>query len=416
MARGGGVEMADNYDVAIVGGGMVGAMLGCALGDSPWRVVVLEGRDPQPFEPAQPCDLRVSALSRASQQMLDAVGAWQRLVAMRVAPYRRMLVWDGEAGGETLFDSAEIAEPTLGHIAENRLIQLALRERLLEFDNIDYRCPARCASLRVGADVVHLGLDDGAELTAKLVVGADGAGSRVRELSGIGHSERRYDHDAMVATVRTELPQQDITWQRFVPSGPQALLPLPGHCASLVWYHRADQIERLLALDEDAFLAEFEARFPERLGALCGLIGRGSFPLIRRHAERYVQPRVALVGDAAHTIHPLAGQGVNLGLLDAAVLAEILLTADRRRFDPGQLRGLRRYERWRRGHNHATQSAMDLFYHLFSPQPPPLRVMRSVALNIANRSTLIRHFCMRYAMGAAGDLPELARGRLPRAM
>lgn len=407
--------MAERYDVVVVGGGMVGAMLACALGDSTYRVAVLEARDPDPFDAEQPCDLRVSAISRASQQMFEAVGAWDKMLAMRTAPYRRMLVWDGEAGGETLFDSGDIAEPTLGHIIENRLIQIALRDRLLEFDNIDYLCPARCESLAVGEDDARLTLDDGRELLARLVVGADGANSRVRELVGIGHSASRYGHDAMVATVETELPQQDITWQRFVPSGPEALLPLPGHTASLVWYNSPEEIERLLALDEDAFLAEFEAKFPERLGGLNKLVGRGSFPLIRRHAERYVQSRIALVGDAAHTIHPLAGQGVNLGLMDAAVLAEILLTADERRFDPGQLRALRRYERWRRGHNHATQSAMDLFYHLFKPQPQPLRVLRSMALNIANRAPLIKHFCMRYAMGLAGDLPSLARGRLPRA-
>jgi 2-octaprenyl-3-methyl-6-methoxy-1,4-benzoquinol hydroxylase len=407
--------MAEQYDVVIVGGGMVGAMLACALGDSIYRVAVLEARDPEPFGPEQPCDLRVSAISRASQRMFEAVGAWQAMLAMRAAPYRRMLVWDGEAGGETLFDSGDIAEPTLGHIIENRIIQLALRERLLTFDNVDYLCPTRCESLHVDPEAAKLTLDDGRELEAKLVVGADGANSRVRELAGIGHSARRYGHDALVATVDTMRPQQDITWQRFVPSGPEALLPLPGSRASLVWYNYPDEVERLLGLSEDEFIAEIEAKFPERLGGLRKVVSRGSFPLIRRHAERYVQPRVVLVGDAAHTIHPLAGQGVNLGLMDAAVLAEILLTAEGRRFDPGELRALRRYERWRSGHNHATQSAMDLFYHLFKPQPTPVRVLRSMALNFANRMPLIKNFCMRYAMGLSGDLPSLARGRVPRA-
>lgn len=402
--------MTRDFDVLIVGGGMVGAMLGCALGDSPFRVGVVEACYPQEFLPSQPYDLRVSAISRASQHMFEAVGAWQNMLAMRACPYRHMLVWDDEGRGQTHFDSADVGEPMLGHIIENRIVQLGLLQRLQTFDNVELLCPAGIEDLRRATDAAEVTLEDGRRLRASLVVGADGANSRVREMAGIAVRGWAYDQHALVASVRTRLPQQDITWQRFKPTGPEAFLPLPGHHASMVWYHTPEEVQRLLALEEGEFIAAMEAAFPERLGGIEQVVARGYFPLRRQHAEKYVLPRLALVGDAGHTIHPLAGQGVNLGLMDAAALAEVLLAAEGRQRDIGGLATLRRYERWRRGGNLVMQNTMEAFYRLFAPQPRPVRLVRNLGLELADRVTPLKHHVMRYAMGLSGDLPRLARG------
>lgn len=402
--------MNTHYDIVIVGGGMVGAMLACALGDSDYQIAVVEAFDPPAFSPDQKYDLRVSALSIASQNMLQAVGAWDNIANMRACPYSRMLVWDHEGDGETLFDSAEIAEPVLGHIVENRVTQLALLQRMQQFSNIDYLCPHKIVGLDEQRAHILVQLEDGQQLTSQLVVGADGANSQVKALSGIKTQGKDYEQHALVATIETELPQQDITWQRFVPTGPEAFLPLLGHQASMVWYHTADEVQRLLSLSDESFAESMHVSFPERLGGITRVIERGSFPLRKRHAERYTQGRVVLVGDAAHTIHPLAGQGVNLGFMDAATLAETLLVKGKTVSDPGSKLLLRRYERRRKAPNLLMQSSMSAIYHTFRPQPKPIVLARNLALNISNKVTPIRNFTMRYAMGLAGDRPKLARG------
>ncbi|MEW5973215.1 MAG: UbiH/UbiF/VisC/COQ6 family ubiquinone biosynthesis hydroxylase [Pseudomonadota bacterium] len=401
-------------DILIVGGGMVGTALACALGRAGLDVRVVEAQAPQPFDPEQPLDLRVSALSLASQNLLEAVDAWRHVLAMRAVPFRRMRVWDREGPGETHFDSRDIGEPALGHIVENRLIQLALWQAAEGLDTVHWHCPARLEDLRIEAEEVVARLSDGAIVHARLVVGADGARSRLRELAHIGLTSWDYDVEALVATVRTVAPQQDITWQRFTPSGPQALLPLPGPHASLVWYTAPDEVARLKALDEDAFLDELLRTFPHELGGIEALLERGSFQLTRRHAQVYAKPRLVLAGDAAHTIHPLAGQGVNLGFMDAAALAETLLEARARNEDIGALHVLQRYERQRRGENLLMQTAMDAFHHLFKPARGPLPWLRGLALRVANDLSPLRRLLTRRATGRAGDLPRSARtGRLP---
>ncbi len=400
-------------DVLIIGGGMVGAALACALGRQGFDVHVVEARAPEPYAPDQPLDLRVSAVSLASQNMLEAVGAWRHVLEMRAAPFRRMRVWDREGPGETDFDSRDIGEPFLGHIVENRLLQLALWQAAEGVESIHWHCPARLDALRVDDDGVVARLSDGVTVRAALVVGADGARSRVRELANIGLTQWDYDVEALVATVRTAAPQQDITWQRFTPSGPQALLPLPGPHASLVWYLPPDEVARLKALDDRTFLDALLRAFPSELGGIEALLGRGSFSLTRRHAQAYARPRLVLAGDAAHTIHPLAGQGVNLGFMDVAALAEVLVAARARNEDIGALHVLQRYERQRRGDNLLMQSAMDAFHHLFKPARGPLPWLRGLALRMANDLPPLRRLLTRRATGRAGDLPRIARtGRL----
>ena len=300
------------FDVVVAGGGMTGGMLAAALAHAgDLSVCVLERERPEPFEPGSDPehDIRVTALSIATERMFRRVGAWEGVASRRACPYRRMVVWDGEAGPEsglssrwrTRFDAAEIDADALGHIVENRVVQLALLERLERAPTVTLRCPARLESFRVDADRVAVTLEGGETLETRLLVGADGASSAVRTLAGIAHERTPYEQHALVATVRTVLPQQDVTWQRFVPSGPQAFLPLSGPHASMVWYHDADEVGRLRALDDAAFAREMEAAFPAELGGIERVVERASFPIAKAHASAYVADRVALIGDAAHT-------------------------------------------------------------------------------------------------------------------
>lgn len=405
--------MESNADVLIIGGGMVGAALACALGRQGFEVHVVEVQAPQAFAADQPLELRVSAVSLASQTLFEALDAWKHVLASRAAPFRRMRVWDLKGPGETNFDSRDIGEPVLGYIVENRLLQLALWKAAEGLDSLHWHCPARLASFAMQQAGILAQLDDGARIHARLVIGADGAGSHVRELANIGLTQWDYDVEALVATVRTVAPQQDITWQRFTPGGPQALLPLPGPHASLVWYAHPDEVARLKTLNEAAFLDELIRSFPPELGGIEALLERGSFRLTRRHAQTYVKPRLALAGDAAHTIHPLAGQGVNLGFMDVAALVETLVEARAHNEDIGALHVLRRYERKRRGENLLMQSAMDAFHHLFKPARGPLPLVRGLALRCANDIRPLRRMLIRRATGRAGDLARIvSTGRL----
>ncbi|MEM7206971.1 MAG: UbiH/UbiF/VisC/COQ6 family ubiquinone biosynthesis hydroxylase [Pseudomonadota bacterium] len=402
--------MQERTDIAIIGGGMVGGMLACALGDSHYRVIVLEAGSQPSFAPTDDYSLRVSALSLASQRMLECTGAWAGVIDRRACPYRRMRVWDGTGSGQTDFDSGNIAETHLGHIVENHVLQLALYERAVEFENIEWRSGSRLENIDVSDESARVTLDSGGSFDAKLIVGADGARSLVRSLCGIEAVGSVYEKQhALVATVETDEGQQDITWQRFVPAGPQALLPLCGHRASIVWYNTPEEVARIKTLSDDEFIAEMQEAFPAELGDVNLIVGRGSFPLSYQHATHYVKPRIALIGDAAHSIHPLAGQGVNLGLLDAATLAEVLL-GQKGKGDAGSLLALRRYERWRKTQNIAMQSLIDGIYKAFDAQQTPIKFARNALLNAANEISAINRLCMRYASGVDGDLPKLARG------
>jgi len=402
-----------DYDVMIVGGGMVGSMLAAALAaGSSLKIAVLEHQEPEPFVPGTqpPYDVRVSALSIATQRMLENVGAWQGILDRRACPFRQMRVWDGEADGSTHFQAGDIGAPELGHIVENRVLQLALLDNIKSAPSVDYLCPASLVDYHLSEGKVVCELSgEGGSVTTRLLVGADGARSTVRELAGIEIERSSYPHHALVATVETELAQQDITWQRFQPTGPEAMLPLCGHRASLVWYHDEEHVRHLRSLSDEDFIEALQASFPTELGGIKKVLERGSFPIVKAHAQHYVAERVALVGDAAHTVHPLAGQGVNLGMLDAAALAQVILEGGTGEQDPGQRRLLRRYERWRRGENTLMISILDGFYHAFKPQPHGVRSLRSAALNVADRAGPLKSLVMRYAMGTAGDLPALAR-------
>ncbi len=402
--------MNTRYDVVIVGGGMVGATIACALGDSNLSVAVLENHYPAEYESTQPNDLRVSAISVASQNILTMVGAWEGILSRRSCPYRRMKVWEAsEDNASTEFNSEHIGRDYLGHIVENRIIQLALLERLQQFDNIDLICPAGIQEIDYSPGSSMIRFDNDKEIIARLLIAADGGESKVRAAAGIGVNKWDYEQSALVASVTTSYLQQDITWQQFTPTGPLAFLPLSGNHASLVWYNTPENIKRLMALPDEQFMQELNATFPECLGSIDQLLGRGAFPLRRQHAQQYVAEGIALAGDAAHMIHPLAGQGVNIGLLDAAALAETLLVAARTGEDITELELLKDYEKQRRQHNLIMMQTMDLFYRVFSNQSGPLKLLRNVGLGIAGRAGPAKNKVMRFAMGLEGPLPALAR-------
>ncbi len=404
--------MKENFDVVVVGGGMVGAAVACALGGSRLKVAVIESSPPQAFAPDQPHDLRVSALSIASKNILESVGAWAGVVSRRLCPFRRMRVW--ETAGDTEFCSDDIDYPELGYIVENRVTQLALLERLRDFDNVELICPANITKINYSADPhkqhSEVQLAGGRQLSAKVLVAADGGQSRVRQAVGLGVNSWDYNQHALVIYIETAYGQQDITWQRFVPSGPQAFLPLTGHYGSIVWYNSPDEVSRLKALSNERLMEELVATFPDCLGEVNQVLATASFPLKRQHAQAYVKPGVALVGDAAHMINPLAGQGVNIGLLDAAALAEVLLAADQEGRDIGDVAILKRYEQLRRNENLMMMTVMDVFYRVFSNQVLPLKFLRNLGLGLAERIVPAKNKVMRYAMGLEGHLPKLARG------
>lgn len=384
----------EQCDIAIVGAGMVGAATACLLAAQGLSVRVIETRLPEQYAPEQPLDLRVSAISQASGALLEQAGAWQHLQQMRLCPYRRLETWELD-GFATRFNAADLGLPQLGYIIENRLVQLALLRRMEDFPNIQTHTPAAVKGLRQSADEAVLTLDDGSELAARWVLACDGAESHTRKLAGIGVSRFEYRQHCMLINIDTDFEQEDITWQQFTPSGPRAFLPLPGRHGSLVWYDSPARIRALAAMSNEALATEVRRHFPSRLGGFA-VTAKGSFPLVRRHANDYHAGRVVLLGDAAHTINPLAGQGVNLGFKDVACWNDLLQGAGA---DWHQLALAGRYERRRRPDNLLMQSGMDLFYGVFSNEIGPLKLARNLALNLADKAGPLKEMALRYALG-----------------
>lgn len=407
------------YDVAVVGGGIVGSALACALGASGLRVALLERESASMRPLAATHDVRVSALTLASRNLFANLAVWPHMVAARIYPIARMRVWESNGdtasqdSAEMIFDAADIGAAYLGFIAENNVIANALRARLATLPSVSRYEGHAIDAIVFNDHTVEVQSGD-ALVSAQLVIGADGADSLVRHAAGIEAPQRPYNQRAIVATITTTLANTHTAWQRFLPTGPLALLPLDAHHYSIVWSLTATRADELMALTDTEFLAALGAAFGEgrvraELGALTHVGPRAAFPLAAAHAQRYVGARVAIVGDAAHRIHPLAGQGLNLGLSDAAALAQVVIEAQRARRDWGALRVLRRYERWRKGDNLAMLTFTDLLYRLFTQQSPPLRFMRRSGLRAIERATPVKNILIRYAAGLQGELPELCR-------
>lgn len=404
--------MMQSVDIVIVGGGMVGLALAAALKHSELRIAVIESRVPN-LELAELPDVRVSALSRSSEIMLRNLGAWQGIVSRRAAPYSAMEVWERDSFARIEFSANQMTQPDLGHIVENRVIQLALLEQVQKQANVTLFMPAQCQSLAVGESEAWLTLDNGQSLTAKLIVGADGANSWVRQQQDIPLTHWDYGHSALVANVRTVEPHQSTARQVFTPQGPLAFLPMSDpHMSSIVWSTEPNRAQRLLSLSELEFNKILTAEFDHRLG-LCEVVGeRAAFPLKMRYARDFALQRIALVGDAAHTIHPLAGQGVNLGLLDAASLAQELLALWHQGEDIGLLKNLRGYERWRKTEAAKMIAAMQGFKDLFEGDNPAKKLIRGIGMQLAGQLPGAKDEIMKRALGLKGDLPDLAKSKM----
>ncbi len=384
----------EQFDVVIAGGGMVGAATAVGMAQYGLRVVVLDGQQPQEFEASQPMDLRVSAISPNSVGLLSRLGAWNAIQAMRVCPFKRLETWD-HPECRTRFSADEMQLDRLGFIVENRLIQLGLWQQFSDYPNLTLLCPSKMINSQKVSSGVVVTLDDGRQLQAKLLVGADGANSQVRQQSGIGITAWDYRQHCMLINIETALPQQDITWQWFTPKGPRSFLPLVGHQGSLVWYDSPQRIKQLSAMTAEQLAVEVKLHFPAEVGEFT-VVNWGSFPLTRRHAQKYYQDNIVLLGDAAHTINPLAGQGVNLGFKDVDVLLHEIEKAGKNWAEQDVLK---KYERRRRPDNLIMQSGMDFFYTTFSNDLLPLKIARNIGLKVAEKAGPIKKQVLKYAMG-----------------
>ncbi|PQJ67667.1 2-octaprenyl-3-methyl-6-methoxy-1,4-benzoquinol hydroxylase [Photobacterium angustum] len=382
------------YDVIVAGGGMVGAATALGLAKLGLDVAVLEGFAPRPFANTQPMDLRVSAISPHSVALLDRLGAWDEVLNMRLCPFKRLETWETPEC-RTRFNADDMGLEQLGYIVENRLLQLALWQQFDNIDNLTLYCPSKMVSTTSIENGYIVELEDTQQLQCRLLIGADGANSQVRQQADIGITAWDYRQHCMLINVETALPQQDITWQQFTPAGPRSFLPLPGHQGSLVWYDSPERIRRLSHMTSEQLHAEISAVFPEELGEF-SVVDHGSFPLTRRHAQTYYKPNVVLLGDAAHTINPLAGQGVNLGFKDVDVLLQEIEAAGEHWAESAVLD---KYQRRRRPDNLVMQTGMDFFYVAFSNNIAPLKFIRNAGLRLADGAGGIKKQVLKYAMG-----------------
>jgi ubiquinone biosynthesis UbiH/UbiF/VisC/COQ6 family hydroxylase len=408
---------ARNFDVVVVGSGVTAAVTASLLVVrkvvAPDRLAVV-GETTSAVAPpsaADAWDLRVFALSTASRRILNVAGVWPQLAADKCCAYERMCVWDSggepEGRGSVTFDCADLGEPNLGTIVEGRALQTASRlaARALGVVGID----SGIAGIATDESTVSIRLADGRELRSALVIVADGTESPTRRMLGIHAAGHGYHQDALVAHVRTARPHRHTAWQRFLPGGPLALLPLPDGRSSLVWTLPCSEAQRLRALDPVAFGAALTAASGEVLGVCEVTTPLASFPLKLQYALHYVKPRVALVGDAAHAVHPLAGQGLNLGLMDGAALAAVLEkpgTHDHW----GELSVLRRYERWRRSENMPAATALDALERLFGSSDFLTGRLRMAGLGAVERLPFLKRDFAARALGLRGDVPDFLRG------
>jgi len=398
--------MMQSYDVTIVGGGIVGLTLAKSLTNNGLSIAVIEAFDSQPLNEAP--ENRVSAISFASQTLLDNLGVWPLLTHERVTPYQRMQVWEKDSFAQIDFDAQQVNQTQLGYIVENKNVQQALLMSLQQQSDVTFFCPDSLQSMAIGEGEAWLTLTSGKQLTSKLVVAADGANSWVRQQVDIPLTKWDYHHHAIVATVNTVEPHQHCARQIFTPQGPLAFLPLyEQHTNSIVWSVPPLEAERLLALDDRAFNQALSQHFDNRLG-LCKVQGkRQSIPLTMRYARDFAKHRVALIGDAAHTIHPLAGQGVNLGLMDAASLSQEILRHQQAGKDIGLYPHLRHFERWRKTEAVQMIAAMESLKQLFAGSNPVQKLLRDLALSLADNLSPLKTQFIKQAMGLQGERPTL---------
>jgi 2-octaprenylphenol hydroxylase len=397
-----------HYDVAIIGAGMVGATLASLLSRSGFLVALVEAREPQPFDIEADVGLRVSAISPGSAAILEQTGAWKQVCEQRSRPYRRMQVEDGVETDPLLFDAPVFNLESLGTIVENELLQWSLWQVVNSGGLVDVFCPAQLDNIEFSDNQNQVFLKSGESISATLVVGADGAASRVRKAIGIRQDHYVYNQHGLVAVVGKQKPNPGVAWQRFLPGGPLAFLPLDDGRSSIVWTCRSEEAKRLLALETDGFIKELDAASSGWLGEVKSCGPRAAFPLSMRLSECYATQRTVLIGDAAHVVHPLAGQGVNLGLADAAGLTETLLRTRLSGGDIGCADTLGHYDRWRRSESEAMAFGMHALRSLFGVEA--FSPLRRVGLTLVKRSWTIKDMFLQRAAGVAGNAPKLAKG------
>lgn len=396
------------FDIVIVGAGIAGALLANLLAkQTELNIALIDMKAPDPNWQPDSDASRVSAINATVVKVLQYLNCWQAIAEKRVSPYQKMKVWDDASIGEIVFDCAELQLPLLGHIVENNLIQQTLLDRLANQSNVTTLWPVTLTALEVQSRGAILEMASGDCLQAKLVIGADGANSWVRGQAAVTVKEAPYHHTAIVSTIKTSKPHQQTAWQSFLDTGPLAFLPLQeAHTSSIVWSCEPEKANYLMTLSDADFAAALARDFRYRLGEVIGVSRRFSFPLTMRHVERYCADRVALVGDAAHTIHPLAGQGLNLAVMDVICLADQISTACQKGRDFSTQSVLRRYARRRKAENTVMVKAMGGFKRLFASKITPIVLMRSRGLRLINHLDFIKPVFVRHAMGLADDLPE----------
>lgn len=382
------------YDVVVIGGGMVGAAAALGLARQKKKVALVEGYAPQEFSPEQAMDLRISAISKTSIDLLKSLRAWESIESKRIHPYSGLETWELDTC-RTRFAASDIHLSELGVMAENRILQLGLWEQFDDFDNLDVFCPDTLDKINFAQEksLNRVYLSSGKVLETAWILGCDGANSKVREMAGIGITAWDYRQRCMLINVKTVSKiQHHTTWQCFYPSGPRSYLPLAGNQASLVWYDSPQKIKQLERLPMPELSAQIMQAFPAELGEIEALQA-ASFALTRRHAQKYVARGCVLLGDAAHTINPLAGQGVNLGFKDVWALLEAVA-------DKGlTLEAMQSYESLRRKDNLLMQTGMDVFYQAFSNDILPLKLARNLGLRLAEHSGGVKNQVLKYALG-----------------
>ncbi len=404
--------MKSDYDIVIVGAGMVGLTLAKLLSATGLRIAVLDRNQPPTL--ANSDNLRVSAISRASQHILQRLGVWTTDVIEQACAYDSMHVWDDIGGGELHFHAATLGEADIGHIIPNDVIRLALWQAIEQDDRVQLLAPVVLQKAHWHDEGVVLTSHEGHEVTACLAIAADGANSWLRQQSTIHTDHYPYEHHALVATVNCAVEHNHCARQSFLETGPLALLPLRDvQQCSIVWSTSPAHARQLTELGEREFNQQLTTTFGDALGELAMASDRLSFPLHSRHVANYVADGLALVGDAAHTIHPLAGQGVNLGFLDAACLAQIIEQTIQKGLPYHRAQSLRPYERWRRSENQLVLDAMYAIKTGVGKLPTPLMALRSLGMNALDNVPLIKNRMIRLAMGLEGDLPEIAKAPIP---
>jgi 2-octaprenyl-3-methyl-6-methoxy-1,4-benzoquinol hydroxylase len=387
-------------DIAIVGAGVVGAAAALALARDGWQVILIEAREPPRWRVEHP-DLRVYAFAPDNAALLDDLGVWRSIADARLQPYRAMRVWDAAGGDELRFDADGFGRRELGWIVENGLLVDRLWSAL-PGAGVKVLCPASLSTLEQGEEYATLELEDGTRLRARLVLAADGGDSKLRTLAGIETYTHDYGQNGLVAFVEHGLPHEATCWQRFLPAGPLAFLPFAaeaGHCSSIVWTLPEAEALRLQDCDKTAFLRELENAFAGTLGALTAVSKRVSFPLKRQLAQTHVAGRVAVIGDAAHVVHPLAGQGVNLGLRDVSALRTMLQCQHVLGRDPGGATPLARWARERRSENAMAAYSFDSLNRLFSNDNLFATLARGPLLALAGKLPPLRHALWKRAAG-----------------